>query len=540
MKETCRAKSRGSATARRHVTAHNYIRAMLCAALLILALVSLATLTGCTSGSDAANYSCQVTLTGGSGRASVESPAEVTEQDGALAVQLIWSSANYDYMMVDGTKYENEAAAGDNSTFTIPFTAYDEPLTVTADTTAMSQPHEIEYQITVSSPDESDSNEPKANSSNTNTSDSASESTARGDIEEAPEIRGLTYQSKEKLTAAKEYTIDYYEADGKTYTLLIIGAKDQFLLIPEGGSVPKSLSKDITPLQLPLTNTYVVSSSVMDPIRRIDALDAVGYTGTKSSDWSIAQIAKLVKSGTIQYAGKYSAPDYEMLRQGGCSLAIENTMIYHTPAVKEKLEDLGIPVMVERSSYESTPLGRLEWVKLYGTLYGKKSEADAFFKKQAKRIRKVENAADEIAQKDRETVAVFAINASGGVTVRASSDYLAKMINLSGGKYLAAKTESDDSVKSTITIQMEDFYRIARDADVLIYNSTIEGDVSSLRDLQKKSSLLKNFKAVKSGEVYCLGAGFFQNSTQLADVMEEMNAIFTRENKKLTVLKKLK
>ncbi len=507
---------------------------MLCAVLLMAA----ATLAGCTTGDNEATYSCQVTLTGGSGRASVESPAEVTEQDSKRTVKLIWSSSNYDYMIVDGTKYENEAKAGDNSTFTIPFAAYDEAMTVVADTTAMSQPHEIEYQITVHSPEDSDL--VKTETDTQGSSDSTEESAARGTIEEAPEIRGLTYISREKLAAAKEFTIDYYESDGVTYTLLIIGAKDQFLLIPEGGSVPKELPKDITPLQLPIANTYVVSSSVMDPIRRIDALGSVGYTGTKSSDWSIAEIARLVKSGTIQYAGRYSAPDYEMLRLGECSLAIENTMIYHTPAVKEKLEDLGIPVMVERSSYESTPLGRLEWVKLYGILYGKKDAADAFFEKQAKRIQTVESEAKKTAKKDRKTVAVFAINAAGGVTVRASNDYLAKMIHLSGGKYLAAKTESDNSVKSTVTIQMEDFYRIARDADVLIYNSTIEGDVSGIRDLLNKSSLLKKFKAVKSGDVYCLGAGFFQNSTQLADVMEEMESIFDGENKDLTVLRKLK
>ena len=518
----------------RGASAHNIIGLMLCAVLLMAATV----LTGCTTGSNDAIYSCQVTLIGGSGRASVESPAEVTEQDSKRTVKLIWSSPNYDYMIVDGTKYENEAVAGDNSTFTIPFDAYDEAMTVIADTTAMSQPYEIEYQITVHSPESIDS--VKKESDTQGSSDSAEENTARGTIEEAPEIRGLTYNSREKLVAAKEFTIDYYEADGKTYTLLIIGAKDQFLLIPEGGFVPKSLSKDITPLQLPLANTYVVSSSVMDPIRRIDALGAVGYTGTKSGDWAIAEIARLVKSEAIQYAGKYSAPDYERLRQGGCSLTIENTMIYHTPEVKEKLEDLGIPVMVERSSYESTPLGRLEWVKLYGTLYGKKDAADAFFGKQAKRIQKVESEAKKTAKKDRKTVAVFAINASGGVTVRASNDYLAKMLDLSGGKYLAAKTESDTSVKSTITIQMEDFYRIARDADVLIYNSTVEGDVSAIRDLLNKYSLLKNFKAVKSGEVYCLSSGFFQNSTQLADVMEEMKAIFDGGDKKLTVLKKLK
>ena len=66
----------------------------------------------------------------------------------------------------------------------------------------------------------------------------------------------------------------------------------------------------------------------------------------------------------MYYAGKYNAPDYELILSKACDLAIESTMISHSPEVKEQLEQLGIPVLVERSSYESHPLGRMEWLKL--------------------------------------------------------------------------------------------------------------------------------------------------------------------------------
>ena len=83
-------------------------------------------------------------------------------------------------------------------------------------------------------------------------------------------------------------------------------------------------------------------------------------------------------AGNLIYAGKYSAPDYELLLSGGCTFAIENTMITHNPEVKEKLEELGIKVMIERSSYEKHPLGRLEWIKLFGVLFGREQQAKAF------------------------------------------------------------------------------------------------------------------------------------------------------------------
>ena len=97
-------------------------------------------------------YSCQVSLEGGSGRATVESPAKVVVEGDNKTVRLVWSSSNYDYMVVDGKHYDNEAVPGKNSVFTIPFDSYDEAFTVIGDTTAMSTPHEIEYLITVYSP----------------------------------------------------------------------------------------------------------------------------------------------------------------------------------------------------------------------------------------------------------------------------------------------------------------------------------------------------------------------------------------------------
>ncbi|PHU33817.1 hypothetical protein CSX01_13260, partial [Pseudobutyrivibrio ruminis] len=98
-------------------------------------------------------YSCYVNLEGGSGKATVNSPANVTIESGDKKVELVWSSPNYDYMIVDDIHYDNEAAVGENSVFTIPFENFDEPFKVIGDTTAMSTPHEIEYTITVISPE---------------------------------------------------------------------------------------------------------------------------------------------------------------------------------------------------------------------------------------------------------------------------------------------------------------------------------------------------------------------------------------------------
>ena len=92
-------------------------------------------------------YAVELTLTGGSGKASVVSPTVLYVKDGQFSAQLQWSSSNYDYMIVDGKKYLNESSGG-YSTFTIPISAFDKALSVVADTTAMGAPHEVPYTLT--------------------------------------------------------------------------------------------------------------------------------------------------------------------------------------------------------------------------------------------------------------------------------------------------------------------------------------------------------------------------------------------------------
>lgn len=95
-------------------------------------------------------YTAAVTLGGGTGRATVESPAVLRCESGQFWATIVWSSANYDYMKVDGQRYDPINTEG-NSTFEIPVSAFDQPLAVIADTVAMSEPHEIEYTLTFDS-----------------------------------------------------------------------------------------------------------------------------------------------------------------------------------------------------------------------------------------------------------------------------------------------------------------------------------------------------------------------------------------------------
>lgn len=330
-------------------------------------------------------------------------------------------------------------------------------------------------------------------------------------------------ESAYPLEYAKEFTVD--ECTGGTRLITIQNAR--YLVVPENSTVPNGLSEDITVLQKPLENVYLVSTSAMDPILKIDALSAVTLSGTSAENWYLPEAKEAMENGEISYAGKYSAPDYERIVSANCGLAIENTMIYHTPEVKEQLEKFGIPVLVERSSYESDPLARMEWVKLYGILFDKEAEAETFFNEQVQRIRPL------LGQNTTgKTAAFFSVTSNNLVTVRKSNDYVAKMIGMAGGEYVFSNLSDNGNNLATINLSLEEFYAGAKDADVLIYNSTIEGKIETTEQLLSKCPMLADFKAVQNGNVWCTTQSLFQESMELPDLILDMNRVFTAESPK--------
>lgn len=349
------------------------------------------------------------------------------------------------------------------------------------------------------------------------------------------EIKGLTFDHSMELTYAEQFSVDYYK-DG--YALITIAEEGQFLVVPEGKEVPKDLDPKIAVIQKPVENIYLVATSAMNLFCALDALDHISLSGTDADGWHIEEAKKALENGSISFAGKYSAPDYELILDKKCSLAVESTMIYHTPEVKEKLEQFGIPVLVEHSSYESHPLGRTEWLKLYAVLLDKEKEAEQLFQQQAEKLEKIQD-----SRNTGKTVAFFYINSVGAANVRKSNDYVAKMIDLAGGEYIFRNLGEKDNVLSTMNMQMEEFYASAKDADYIIYNSTIDGELTDISQLLAKSSLLGDFKAVKDGNVWCTEQNLFQETLELGTMIEDIHTMLTSEDEtldSLTFMHKLK
>lgn len=342
----------------------------------------------------------------------------------------------------------------------------------------------------------------------------------------------MTVTDSLELQYAEQFTVDYYDGG---YALITIAETDRYMVIPEGMEEPEGLDADITVLKRPFDHIYLAATSAMDLIRAVDGLDFVAFSGAKEEDWYIEEAKAAMKNGDIRFAGKYNAPDFELLLEGGCNLAVESTMILHNPEIKEQLEQVGIPVLVERSSYENHPLGRMEWIKLYGVLLDREQEASDFFDRQAAAV------SDVLEQEETGlTVAFFYVTPNGSVNVRKSGDYVAKMIALAGGEYVFSDLEDEnENALSTMTIQMEEFYSRAKDADYLIYNSAIDGTLPDLDALFDKSELFREFKAVQNGNVFCTEQNMFQQSTGFGDMILDIHSILTDEDVEDDALKYL-
>lgn len=490
-------------------------------------------------------YQMEVELLGGSGRASVTSPAKVEIKDGKAVATLEWSSPNYDYMVVDGEKYLPVNTEG-NSVFQIPVEAFDQDIAVIADTVAMSTPHEIEYTLNFHA-GENGQNAAKADTTEQEDADGAEkgqQTAAVGGNPAKTAAAPLTYDHSMELSYAENFAVDYYEGGYKLLTTRLNG--DRILIVPKHQQAPEDAEALVSPsaegepgklivLQEPVKNLYLVASSVMDMFAQLDSMDAISMCGLKEEDWYIPAAKQAMKDGTLLYAGKYSQPDYELLLSQNCSMAIENSMIYHTPEVMEKLEEFGIPTLVEYSSYEEHPLGRVEWVRFFGALLDQEEKADQLFERQKEALKRVE--AEESTGK---TVAFFYITSNGLVQVRQSTDYIPKMIELAGGKYVFENLGDPDSRRSTVNLQLEDFYDGAQDADFLVYNTTIDRQVQTLEDLLKKCSLLKDFKAVKNHQVWCTTEDMYQQSMSAGNLIEDFHRMLTGDDKETRYLYRLK
>lgn len=497
-------------------------------------------------GRGAAEQALRFSFSGGTGKVQIYCHA-LTEENGETTATLVFNSKNYQYIRVREAQYDRmddgsmqaagldpaalRASYGDElSVFRCP-APRDGTLEINALTTAMSTPHEIAYTLYFGSA--ADAEEETVRAGDTGGRQTAS-------FIEADQLPGLTLSGKTENSYAECFEIWLYEGG---FRLINVRDSAQYLLVPEGQEAPAGLPEEIIVLQMPLDNIYLAATSVMSLFFAMDGQDHITLTGTDTAGWQIDGPAEAIQSGKMRFAGKYSAPDYELLVQSGCDLAIENTMILHAPDAMEKIEALGIPVFIDYSSYENHPLGRTEWIRLYGALCGREQEADAFFTEQRDMIEALEKEREETEQTDAAeapVIAFFAVTTQGTVMVRRADDYIARMIEIAGGRYAFSDLRREDVQGGSETISMEEFYSLASEADILIFNATIEAPLKDVNALLAKDSLFADFRAVREDNVWQVGKNLYQATDIAGQLIRDIHRMLTGgDPAEMTFLEKL-
>ena len=305
-------------------------------------------------------------FSGGTGKVGINC-TKVTVSGGKATATLVFSSPNYSYVKANGNKYYG-SHSGSSSTFQIPV-KLNANNRIIGMTTAMSQDHEVEYTIYIylAAADEA-----------------AGAAAAAG----APEIAGLRFESADEIEHATLFTIFRYEGGFIVIDVVDVGS---FLLVPEGAEVPTGAAEDATLIQLPVQSAYVASESAMALIDGIEIpaeADPVTLTGCEGL--ALRRMALLADGGQLSFAGAWSAPDYTTLLMSGCDLAILTEPFSDAETVDEadraiaaevadRLGLLGVPAFVDRSAAEETELGRLEWIRVYGAIFGCEDAANAAY-----------------------------------------------------------------------------------------------------------------------------------------------------------------
>ena len=442
------------------------------------------------------------TFSGGSGKVELSCPEITGDSDGAYVATVVFSSPYYTVARVGEETFES-VVSGKTSVFRLPI----QPNVATqvyATTTAMSQPHEIEYTVFIRL-------------------DSL--------LGDKLAIEGVYPVSSLPLKYAECFDVDYYPNGIK---LISIEDGSRYLLLPPDTSCPAGLDPDIRILRQPLNTVYLAATSAMAYFDALGEMDRITFSSIAARDWAIPNAVSAMECGEILYAGSYSAPDFELLVKRDCCLAIESTMIAHSPQIREMLELLNIPVFIDYSSYEPHPLGRMEWIKLYGALTGREDEAQAFFDEKEQELLTL----GETKQSGLK-VAYFSLNSRGSAVVRTESDYITRMIRMAGGEYAFDSFSEANSAAATVTVNLEDFYLSASDADYLIYNATIEDEIHSIAELTQRNELFAAFKSVQNGNVWCVKKSLYQSPHELTRFIIDLRRMLAGETEGMYFLTKL-
>lgn len=353
----------------------------------------------------------------------------------------------------------------------------------------------------------------------------------------------LTSTGKEENTFAELFSIEHLKDENeKAYSKIEVFDKEKkldtsWLLLPEGVDKVSGAPAGVNIMTFrDRQNIMVSSASTMALINAMDALSKVPMT-TADTTWRIQEIKDAIDKGTVKEVGKYSKPDYEQIISIGAekhvTFAVFSTMLDSVPDVYDQLtKTCNLRIMRDQSSYESHPLGRTEWIKIYGEIFDMRDKSDAVFNGQVEILNETTSKIN-VPEAERKTVLIFYTTSTKDTFyVRNAADYVTELVNLGGGKQVA---EIGSGKSGNTKMTQEWFIQECSQADYVLYNWTSGASGVKDESLQglidaRLGDWFKDFKAYKEGNVWRTSNDFYQKMDKMGEMVADIYKMLYGEN----------
>ena len=357
------------------------------------------------------------------------------------------------------------------------------------------------------------------------------------------EYSQLTSTGKEENTFAELFSIEHLKDENeKAYSKIEVFDKEKkldtsWLLLPEGVDKVSGAPAGVNIMTFrDRQNIMVSSASTMALINAMDALSKVPMT-TADTTWRIQEIKDAIDKGTVKEVGKYSKPDYEQIISIGAekhvTFAVFSTMLDSVPDVYDQLtKTCNLRIMRDQSSYESHPLGRTEWIKIYGEIFDMRDKSDAVFNGQVEILNETTSKIN-VPEAERKTVLIFYTTSTKDTFyVRNAADYVTELVNLGGGKQVA---EIGPGKSGNTKMTQESFIQECSQADYVLYNWTSGASGGKDESLQglidaRLGDWFKDFKAYKEGNVWRTSNDFYQKMDKMGEMVADIYKMLYGEN----------
>jgi len=360
----------------------------------------------------------------------------------------------------------------------------------------------------------------------------ANQSVSKASVSSQPKAAS-SGSAKMQVLYAKNFSVKYLDSGVK---LVTDGAGRKTLLVPKGVKKPSGYD-DVQTVTTPVKRMLLCSSTNPSYLRPLgdDVFNSVAAVTTyDKGKGQIDQIDERLQSGITVYVGQNKSLDYEKIQKANIDVAF--IIKDYADTIGPKLEELGIPYIVESSYLEANPLGRMEWTKLFAAFLDKEAEATKHIDNAAKVIADVKEKTKGL--KEPTVIAGFFYN--GKYYVNCGGSYNAQLHKLAGGDYIFKDYLPKNTGGTTIT--PEELYSKGISADIFMYEPMGKYKVASVADIVKQSPVLADMKAIKSGDVWTFQPWWYQSVDKLDEIIEDYAAIYHPEafpNHKITYFYKV-